>query len=92
MKIFLWANGVSESDFTDVINCVMPDSSNAHSGGCVVLAETEEEAIELLKKYTGKADLREKTDNYESAEPIDTKPVLVPLEQKGVVLYCDGDC
>ena len=71
----------------------MPDSSNAHSGGCVVLAETEEEAIELLKKYTGEADLRErKTDDYDDGEPINTKPVLVPLEQKGVVLYCDGDC
>jgi len=57
-----------------------------------VLAETEEEAIELLKQYTGGADLRGKTDDYDHEEPIGTKPVLVPLEQKGVVLYCDGDC
>jgi len=92
MKIFLWSNGVSGSDFTEATNCVMPNSSNAHSGGCVVLAETEEEAIELLKKYTEKTDLRERKDNYEDGEPIDTKPVLVPLEQKGVVLYCNGDC
>lgn len=92
MKIFLWTNESQQSDFTDSINCVMPKSSNAHSGGCVVLAETEEEAIEILKSYTQGVDLRQEKTNVDYDEEINTKPILVPLDKKGVVLYCDGDC
>ena len=91
MKLFLWSNETEQSDFGEKINCVMPNSSNAHSGGVVVLAETEEEAIKLLKEYTRNVDIREcKTDYYN--EEIDTNPFIIPLDKKGVVLFCDGNC
>lgn len=53
MKLFL-ANG-AESDFTDDSDFEVSDSTNAHSAGAVILAETPEEAVKLLtdRKATG---------------------------------------
>lgn len=90
LKLFLWMNGLSDSDFADATNCIMPNSSNAHSGGVAVLAESEEEAVNLIMKHTRNVDIREK--KIEEYEAIDTRPIVIPLDQKGVVIYCDGDC
>jgi len=91
MKLFLWLNDRSDSDFTDKYNCVMPNSSNAHDGGIVVLAESEEEAINLTKQYTRNCDIRKLKEDYFD-EKIDTKPVIIPLDKKGIVLFCNGNC
>ena len=91
MKLFLWLNNGSESDFTDRYNCIMPNSSNAHDGGIVVLAKSEEEAIKLINDYTRNVDIREDKEECDGGT-IDTKPVIIPIDKKGVVLYCDGDC
>ena len=61
MKIFIWKNGNSDSDFCPDENINMEEnlkghegdypSSNAHSGGIVILADNEEEAIKLFIEY-----------------------------------------
>lgn len=86
-------NHSSESDFGDERNVRMPHSSNEHSGGVVVLAENEEEAIEMVKKHSEEIDIREyKEDDYYIDSEIDTSPIIIELDKKGVILYADGDC
>jgi len=53
MKLFAVENGQCTSSF-DLQNDYAPHrSSNAHSGGIVILAETAEDAIRLMKGTTG---------------------------------------
>lgn len=87
MKLFLWLNQNSKSDLTYEYteNFFAHDSSNAHSGGAVVLAENENEAFELLKKANQGVDMRD-----EKIE--ESKPIEIPFDKKGVVIFCDGDC
>lgn len=90
MKLWLWKNGSSDSDFSDTTNITMPESSDAHSGGIVVLAETKEEAIKLTEKYIGKEPIRY-YDVFEDKEG-NSEPIEIPLDKKGVVIFARGDC
>lgn len=99
MKLYLWKNNNSQSDADveygdnisgSVNNFYSHDSSNAHSGGCVVLAENDEEAFQLLKKYNDNFDMRNEEDRW--SEYNGPKPIEIPLDKKMVVLFCSGDC
>ncbi len=91
MKLFLWKNDRSESGVEQYLNNFYhKDSSNAHSGGCVVLAENEEEAFQLLKEYNDDFDMRNETDRWD--ENNNPRPIEIPLDKKIMVLFCDGDC
>jgi hypothetical protein len=106
LKLYLWKNSESTSDFTDRANVNMPESSNAHSGGIVVLAESEEDAVELVKPYTRRGmshvdgkyvknppiDIRTCNWDMFSDDPLDTSPVEIPIDKRGVVIYASGDC
>ena len=95
MKIFLWSNMSGQTDFANYgsdVNIAMPNSSNAHSGGIVVIAETLEKAIELAKKYTEGKSPVDCNEDFCNDEKLDTKPIVLNIDKEGVVLYCDGDC
>lgn len=80
MKLFVVENGKATSDFEvkDDFEVVEPSySSNAHSGGAVVLAETEEEARALITKHV---------ENWVGTL------TEISLDKSGVILYADGDC
>lgn len=80
MKIFAVENRRAASDFEiqDDFAVVEPSySSNSHSGGAVVLAETEKEARELITKRVA---------NWEGTL------TEISQEKTGVILYADGDC
>ena len=92
LNIYLWLNGSSESDFTDKMNIAMP-GSNAHSGGIVVLAEDEEEARKLATEHIGLDPLEcHGLDEFDMVEVEDTKPIVINLDKKGVVIFDDGAC
>jgi len=69
----------------------MPDSSDCHSGGVVVLAESRDHAIELVKKYTKDVDPTLNNKNY-YGDKFSTEPVVLELNKPGVIIYCNGDC
>lgn len=92
MKLYLWLNSSAESDFTGQANIIMPNGSNAHSGGVVVLAESIEEAAELAKKYLG-SDPRDCCDEGNAeGEAANAAPVVIDLDKKGVVIHASGAC
>lgn len=90
MNIYIWNNGGCDSDFAPDENISMDGicggySSNAHSGGIVVAADTLEEARELIaKNQNTTVDEVNKFDEY--------KPVILSRVKKGVILYADGAC
>jgi len=92
MKIYIWNNGNSDSDFIDYENINMDDildySSNAHSGGIVVLAKSKKEAIDkiigIMKETEYEAMARESL--------LKSDPVVINMKTSGVVLFANGDC
>ena len=90
-KLYLWLNNSSESDFTDKPNIIMPNGSNAHSGGVVVLAESIDEAAELTQKHLG-YDPRKCGIDSEMDVEVNTSPIVIDLDKKGVVFHGNGDC
>jgi hypothetical protein len=94
LKLFLWKNSESLSDFTEKTNIDMPESSNAHSGGTVVIAESKEEALELLKPYikNDKGEVEEWHLFADNKTIVNPEPVVLSFDKKGIVIYCSGDC
>lgn len=100
MKLYLWKNSASETEIDGLgccnANIKMPDSSNAHSGGIVILANDIDEAVKLAKKYTGGVDPRDCCDIGEDELPnLNAAPAIIELNdfiKPRVILYCDGNC
>jgi hypothetical protein len=104
MKIFIWNNGNSYSDFCTDRNISMEEnlkgyeddypSSNSHSGGIVILAENKEEAIKLLIESYSKSQKWDKDFNKEYFEKRfrEVTPVEIGLDKKGIILFAKGDC
>jgi hypothetical protein len=92
MKLFLWTNGISESDFADTTNIKMPESSDQHSGGIVVLANDMEEAIKIAKTYPKKPDYLDEEDEWKPWDEDPKDPIVIDLDKPGVIIYCSGDC
>lgn len=97
MKLYIWNNGGSTSDFQPECNVDMGQvqdySSDAHSGGIVVLAESLEQACELAVKNLqegGDYCPTERADGYKYL--LTTTPAIVELDKPGLVLYASGNC
>ena len=85
LKVFAVQNGNSDSDFNLKDNMVS-GGSNSHSGGAVVIAENKEEAKKLIMKQI------KLSNSYDWEDGTAGTVKEVTVDDKGVILFADGDC
>jgi hypothetical protein len=80
-KLYIWRNRHCTSDFAEETNLDFGD----HSGGVVIVAENEKEARKILA---------ERIEHHSAVryDPYHEKHIEVDIQQKGLVIYAEGEC
>lgn len=87
MKLFAVSNGIETySDFGLSSDVIFRGSTNCHSGGIVILAETLEQAKKIAEKTVKKDSIGDE-ENFSIGTLKE-----IPFEKSGLVLGCNGNC